>query len=98
VPVKVCSARKEPKPPKVGGQGCDVILKFITDLQHRDHVVVTNNYFTSPVLHDKLLKEVIWATGTCKTIGIGMPKRLHEIAVGLKGERGLLYATMHRSR
>lgn len=56
--------KPEKKAVDLGGEGCKVVLNLVKDLKHRGHVVVTDNYFTSPALHDKLLKEGFWATGT----------------------------------
>lgn len=62
------------------GQGERVVCRLVSGLEHKGHILVCDNFFTSPMLFDALLSRGVWATGTVKGARIGMPSLL----LGLK--------------
>jgi hypothetical protein len=79
------------------GLGSSVVLQLVHSLHHRGHTVVTDNFFTSPSLFERLLRRGIWATGTTKDNSIRFPTELRRYKNG-QYKRGSFIWRMHRSR
>lgn len=78
--------------------GEDVVLNAVLGLEGRGHVIIMDNFFTSPRLFMELLKRGFWATGTCKKNRKGFPTSLAGFPNNQLPERGHLVFKMHRSR
>lgn len=78
--------------------GEDAVLQAVRGLEHRGHVVVTDNYFTCIKLHMALLQRGFFATGTCKKTAAGFPLSLSGFPKTHQPPRGTLVVKMHRSR
>lgn len=92
--LQVYMGRKENKQEK--DLGLKVVLALVSDLKGLGHVVVTDRFFTSPPLFDRLLKMGFLATGTVLPKRLGMPPHLAAYA-HVHGERGELIMQMHCS-
>lgn len=78
--------------------GEDAVLTAVAGLEGRGHVIVTDNFFTSPRLFMELLQRGFWATGTCRKNRKGFPASLSGFSSVDLPERGHLVVKMHRSR
>lgn len=78
--------------------GEDAVLTAIAGLEGRGHVIITDNFFTSPRLFMELLRRGFWATGTCRKTRKGFPPSLAGFPNTQLPERGHLVLKMHRSR
>lgn len=78
--------------------GKDAVLQVVRGLEHRGHVIVTNNYFTGIKLHMALLQRDFLATGTCKKTAAGFPLSLSGFPKTHQPPRGTLVVKMHRSQ
>lgn len=54
----------------------DAVLTVVSGLEGRGHVIVTDNFFTSPKLFIELMKRGFWAIGTCRKTRKGFPPSL----------------------
>lgn len=78
--------------------GEDAVLTAISDLEGRGHVIITDNFFTSPRLFMELLKHGFWATGgSCRKSRKGFPPSLASFPKTQLPERGHLVLKMHHS-
>lgn len=57
----------------------DVIINFMKNYKHSNHIIYMDSFFTSPSLFDKLLKIGVHSIGMVKTNRRGMMKRIDEI-------------------
>lgn len=78
--------------------GKDAVLTAIRGLEGHGHVIITNNFFTSPRLFMELLQRGFWATGTCHKTRKGFPVSLAGFPNTQLPDRGHLVIKMHRSR
>ena len=78
--------------------GMRVVLELTENLSHRGHIIVTDNFFTSPRLLDTLLSRGFWGTGTVKRGRVGMPPILKQYAADFELTQGTLLTKMHRSK
>lgn len=58
------------------GQSEHVVLDLIHGLEYRKHIIVVDNFFTSPSLFEKLLDLGTYTIGTLKGPRIGVPSLL----------------------
>lgn len=76
----------------------DAVLRAVQGLEHRGHVIITDNYFTSPKLFLELMARGFWATGTVRKTRKGFPDSLGGFPKSQLPERGSLVVRMHRDR
>ena len=77
--------------------GEDAVLTAIASLEGRGHVIITDNFFTSPHLFMELMRRGFWATRTCRKTRTGFPTSLAGFSNTELLERGDLVVKMHRS-
>ena len=77
--------------------GEDAVLQAVAGLEGRGHVIITDNFFTSPRLFMELMKRGFWATGTCRKTRKGFPTSLAGFANTQLPDWGHLVLKMHRS-
>ena len=78
--------------------GEDVVLTAVRGLEGRGHVIITDNFFTSPRLFMALMERGFWTTGTCRKTRKGFPESLAGFPKTALPDRGHLVVKMHRSR
>jgi hypothetical protein len=78
--------------------GADVVLVALRGLEHRGHVVITDNFFSGVSLFTTLLSRGFYATGTVKKGSRGFPASLASFPIQHRPPRGTLVVKMHRSR
>jgi len=76
----------------------DAVFTAVAGLEGRRHVIVTDNFFTSPRLFMGLQRRGFWATGTCQKTRKGFPASLAGFANADLPERDHLVLKMHCSR
>jgi hypothetical protein len=69
------------------GTGAGVVSRLTKGWKNRNYTLVTDNYFTSPMLYEDLLKRGFYAVGTVRQGRVGYPSSLH---LPKKGKRGSL--------
>ena len=75
------------------------MLENLTEnLSHRGHIIVTDNFLTSPKLLDILLSRGCWNTGIVKRGCVGMLSILKQYTVDFELMRGIVLTKMHRSK
>jgi hypothetical protein len=77
------------------GAGAGVVTRLTTGWEGMNYTVVTDNYFTSPMLYEDLLSRGFYAVGTVRQGRGAFPTSLH---MPEKGNRGSLQIRMHRER
>lgn len=83
----------------VGEVPCSQLLRALNTMDMSSlHVIITDNFFTSPRLFMELLKRGFWATGTYRKTRKGFPPSLAGFSNSQLPERGHLVVKMHRSR
>ena len=70
-----------------------VISRLTQGWKGMNFTIVTDNFFTSPMLFEDLLKKGFYAVGTARQGRVGFPSNLHLLE---KGTRGTLEIRMHR--
>jgi hypothetical protein len=78
--------------------GSDAVLVALHGFEHRDHVIITDNFFSGVSLFTTLLKRGFYTTGTVKKISRGFPASLAGFPSQHRPPRGTLVTKMHRSR
>jgi hypothetical protein len=78
--------------------GADAVLVALRGLEHRGHVVFTDNFFTGVSLFTSLLRRGFYATGIVKKVSRGFPPSLAGFPAQHRPPRGTLVVRMHRSR
>jgi hypothetical protein len=78
--------------------GEQAVLTAVRGLEHRGHVIVTDNFFTSPRLAMALMARGFWLTGTVRKTRCGFPSSLAGFTQTNLPPRGTLAVRMHRSR
>lgn len=73
------------------------MLTAAAGLEGRGHVIITDNFFTSPRLFMELMKRGFWATRTCQKTRKGFLASLAGFVSTQLPERGHLEVKMHRS-
>lgn len=76
----------------------DAVLTSVRGLEGRGHVIITDNYFTSPHLFMELKARSMWATGTVRKNRKGFPASLSGFPPNQLPKRGSLIVRMHRDR
>lgn len=76
----------------------DAVLTTIWGLEGRDHVIVTDNYFTSLALFMELMAHGFWAIGMVWKTQHGFPASLAGFQTASKPNRGGLVVRMHQDR
>ena len=78
--------------------GEDAVLTAVSSLEGRGHIIITDNFFTSPRLFVELMRRGFWAIGTCRKTRKGFPTSLAGFPNNHLPECGHLVVKMHRSR
>jgi hypothetical protein len=74
-----------------------IVMKLVDELHHRGHVVLTDNFFTSPKLLVDMAAKGTFGTGTVRTNRIGLPSRLANTKLWTKEVQGTIGWRMHSS-
>ena len=75
-----------------------VVMKLLRGLEEKGHCVVMDNYFCSIPLFVDLAKKRIYATGTIRPNGIGVPSYLRNTKAWKRCKQGHIEWAMHDSR
>lgn len=76
----------------------NAVLRAVQGFEGRGHVLVMDNYFTSPSLFLELMARGFWATGTVRKTRRGFPASLAGFKKTELPGRGELVVRMHRDR
>ena len=76
----------------------NAVLRAVQGLERRGHVLVMDNYFTSPSLFLELMARGFWATGTIRKTMRGFPTFLAGFKKTELPERSELVVCMYRDR
>jgi hypothetical protein len=68
----------------------NVVLGLVDGLEGKDHVPVTDNYFSSIGLFMELANRDIYATGTMRSNRVGLPSDLKNLRIWERSEQGTL--------
>jgi hypothetical protein len=76
----------------------EVVLKMVSGLEGKGHLLVMDNYFSSIGLFQDLLSRGIYATGTMRSNCIGLPTDLKNTKAFRRSIQGTTKWRMHQSR
>lgn len=79
-------------------QGAKVVESLVAGLEHRGHVVVMDNFFSSVELFRDLERRGIYATGTIRSNRVGLPNCFKKTKDFTKCAQGTLVWRMHDNR
>ena len=77
------------------GCGARVVAHLTCGWERKWYTLVMDNFFTSPLLFEDLLKKGFFARGSARQKRVGFPSSLKIPKIGI---RGSLYFRMHRDR
>jgi hypothetical protein len=77
------------------GAGIGVVSRLMKGWENKNYTVITDNYFTSPMLYEDLLKRDFYAMGTVRQGRVGYPSSLHLLE---KRKWGSLQIRVHHER
>jgi hypothetical protein len=77
------------------GAGASVVTRLMRGWEDMHYTIVTDNYFTSPMLYEDLLRRRFYIVGTAYQGRVNFPTSLH---LPEKGNRGSLQIRKHRDR
>jgi hypothetical protein len=78
-----------------GGLAKEVVLRLVSGLEGKGHVVVTDNYFSSVPLFSELANQEIYATGTMRSNRLGMSTELKNLREWNRTPQGTMGWRMH---